>query len=52
MSYGRLAIWQAGWLADKIVPNLEIFKNCMYWMKYLTFAMLTKVQCYSRINTF
>jgi len=33
-SYGRLA----GWLADKIALNLEIFK-VMYQMKYSTFAM-------------
>jgi len=26
---------QAGWLSDKIVPNLEIFK-IIYWMKYST----------------
>jgi len=40
---GAIALvqWQAGWLADKIVLNLEIFK-IIYWMKYSTFAMFNK----------
>jgi len=42
---GRLSSRQAGWLADKIVPNLEIFK-IIYWMKYLSFCY---VQRYSVI---
>jgi len=41
-SYGRLA----GWLADKIVLNLEIFK-IMYQDEIFDFLLcLTKLQCY------
>jgi len=35
---GLTAGWQAGWLADEIVLNLEIFK-IIYQMKYSTFSM-------------
>jgi len=36
LTAGWLAGRLAGWPADKIVLNLEIFK-IIYWMKYLTF---------------
>ena len=32
-SYGRLAGWQAGWLADEIQVEFEIFK-IRYGLKY------------------
>jgi len=38
---GRLAVWQAGWVADEIVLNLEIFE-IIYQMKYLTFSIFNK----------
>jgi len=34
---GLTAGWLAGWPANKIVLNLEIFK-IIYWMKYSTFS--------------
>jgi len=45
--FGRLALWQAGWLADKIVLNLEIFKIIYIPDETLDFLLcLTKVWCY------
>ena len=40
-SYGRLAGRLAGWLADEILLNSEIFKT-VYRMKYYTFCKVTQ----------
>jgi len=38
LTAGRQAGWLAGWQADEIVLNLEIFK-IIYHMKYRLFAV-------------